>query len=283
MASNQGANHSAILIAVGWGFSRLKKMRANMISEPFAIGDSLIHRLDPRIRVVLSVLYTFVIALAYQFVVLTAALILSSALIAIARLSIKAVFKRMVMVNALILLLWLVLPFTFNGNVLTRIGPFAIYHPGVVLAAQITLKSNAILFAFIALIATMSLATLGHALHRLGVPGKMVHLLLMTYRYLFVIEVEYLRLMRAAKIRGFRPGTNVNTYRTYSYVIGMLFVRAAERAERVYQAMLCRGFNGKFYSLQEFQTTAASWIFSIIMAIFIMAMIFMEVSNDRIF
>ena len=254
-----------------------------MISEPFAIGDSLIHRLDPRIRVVLSVLYTFVIALAYQFVVLTAALILSSALIAIARLSIKAVFKRMVMVNALILLLWLVLPFTFNGNVLTRIGPFAIYHPGVVLAAQITLKSNAILFAFIALIATMSLATLGHALHRLGVPEKMVHLLLMTYRYLFVIEVEYLRLMRAAKIRGFRPGTNVNTYRTYSYVIGMLFVRAAARAERVYQAMLCRGFNGKFYSLQEFQTTAASWIFSIIMAIFIMAMIFMEVSNDRIF
>jgi len=267
-------------------------MRANMISEPFAIGDSLIHRLDPRIRVVLTVLYTFVIALAYQFPVLTAALVLSSALIAISRVSIKAVFKRMVMVNALILLLWLVLPFTFNGmvlpftfngNVLTRIGPFAIYHPGVVLAAQITLKSNAILFAFIALIATMSLATLGHALHRLGVPGKMVHLLLMTYRYLFVIEVEYLRLMRAAKIRGFRPGTNVNTYRTYSYVIGMLFVRAAARAERVYQAMLCRGFNGKFYSLQEFQTTAASWIFSIIMTIFIMAMILMEVSNDRIF
>jgi cobalt/nickel transport system permease protein len=258
-------------------------MRANMISEQFAIGDSLIHRLDPRIRVVLTVLYAFVIALAYQFVVLTAALILSSILIALSRVSIKAVFKRMLMVNALILLLWVVLPFTFNGKMLTRIGSFAIYHPGVVLAAQITLKSNAILLAFIALIATMSLATLGHALHRLGVPEKMVHLLLMTYRYLFVIELEYLRLMRAAKIRGFRPGTNVNTYRTYSYVIGMLFVRAAARAERVYQAMLCRGFNGKFYSLQEFQTTAASWIFSIIMTIFIMAMILMEVSNDRIF
>ena len=254
-----------------------------MISEQFAIGDSLIHRLDPRIRVVLTVLYAFVIALAYQFVVLTAALILSSILIALSRVSIKAVFKRMLMVNALILLLWVVLPFTFNGKMLTRIGSFAIYHPGVVLAAQITLKSNAILLAFIALIATMSLATLGHALHRLGVPGKMVHLLLMTYRYLFVIELEYLRLMRASKIRGFRPGTNVNTYRTYSYVIGMLFVRAAARAERVYQAMLCRGFNGKFYSLQEFQTTAASWIFSIIMTIFIMAMILMEVSNDRIF
>jgi cobalt/nickel transport system permease protein len=254
-----------------------------MISEPFAIGDTLIYRLDPRIRVGLTVLYSFVVALAYQFSVLTGALILSSILIAISRVSIKEVLRRMVIVNALILLLWLVLPLTFKGEVLTRIGSFAIYRPGVVLAAQITLKSNAILLAFIALIATMSLATLGHALHRLAVPEKIVHLLLMTYRYIFVIEQEYLRLIRAAKIRGFRPGTNANTYRTYSYVIGMLFVRAAARAERVHQAMLCRGFNGKFYSLQEFQTTAASWIFSIIMMLLIIALIVMEVSNGRAF
>jgi len=254
-----------------------------MISEPFAIGDTLIYRLDPRIRVGLTVLYSFVVALAYQFSVLTGALILSSILIAISRVSIKEVLRRMVIVNALILLLWLVLPLTFKGEVLTRIGSFAIYRPGVVLAAQITLKSNAILLAFIALIATMSLATLGHALHRLAVPEKIVHLLLMTYRYIFVIEQEYLRLIRAAKIRGFQPGTNANTYRTYSYVIGMLFVRAAARAERVHQAMLCRGFNGKFYSLQEFQTTAASWIFSIIMMLLIIALIVMEVSKGRAF
>lgn len=254
-----------------------------MISEPFAIGDSMIHRLDPRIRVGLTVLYSFVVALAYQFPVLIAALILSSILIAISRVSIKDVFSRMVIVNVLILLLWLVLPFTFNGKILTRVGSFAVYLPGVVLAAQITLKSNAILLAFIALVATMSLATLGHALRRLGVPEKIVHLLLMTYRYIFVIEQEYLRLIRAAKIRGFRPGTNANTYRTYSYVIGMLFVRAAARAERVHQAMLCRGFNGKFYSLQEFQTTAASWIFSIIMTMVIIALIVMEVSKGRAF
>jgi cobalt/nickel transport system permease protein len=258
-------------------------MPANMISEPFAIGDTLIYRLDPRIRVGLAVLYSFVVALAYQFSVLTIALILSSILTVISRVSIREVLRRMVIVNALILLLWLVLPFTFNGEALTRIGSFAIYRPGVVLAAQITLKSNAILLAFIALVATMPLATLGHALQRLGVPEKIVHLLLMTYRYIFVIEQEYLRLIRAAKIRGFRPGTNANTYRTYSYVIGMLFVRAAARAERVHQAMLCRGFRGKFYSLQEFQTTAASWIFSITMTIFIIALIVMEVSKGKAF
>ena len=251
-----------------------------MISEPFAIGSSIIHKLDPRFRVGFTVLFAFVVALSYQFSVLITALVLSAILAVISQVSMKEVFKRIVMVNALTFLLWIVLPFTFSGEVLTRIGSFGIYRPGVVLAAQITLKSNAILLAFMALIATMSFATLGHALYRMRVPEKIVHLLLMTYRYVFVIEQEYLRLLRAAKIRGFRPGTNTNTYRTYSYVIGMLFVRAAARAERVHQAMLCRGFKGKFYSLQEFQITTASWVFAIMMTAIIVGLVFMEILNE---
>ena len=250
-----------------------------MISEPFAIGTSVIHQLDPRIRVVLAALYAFVVALSYQFSVLVMALAVSSTLIVISQIRIADILKRIIWVNALIFLLWLLLPFTFKGDVLTHIGSFAVYRPGVVLAAQITLKSNAILFAFIALVATMSFATLGHALFRLRVPQKIVHLLLMTYRYIFVIEQEYLRLIRAAKIRGFRAGTNTNTYRTYSYVIGMLFVRAVERAERVYQAMLCRGFRGKFYSLQQFHIGPTSWIFAIIMTTIIFGLVFVEILN----
>ena len=251
-----------------------------MISEPFAIGESLLHRLDPRIRLSITVLYAFVVALSYQFSVLVLALGFSSILILISRLRVREVLKRLVIVNVLILFLWLLMPFTFKGEVLTRIGPFAIYRPGVILAAQITLKSNAILLAFIALVATMSFSTLGHSMYRLRVPEKIVYLLLMTYRYIFVIEEEYLRLMRAAKIRGFQPGTNANTYRTYSHVIGMLFVRAAARAERVHQAMLCRGFNGKFYSLQEFQANAASWVFAILMTTITVGLIIMEWSKS---
>jgi len=250
-----------------------------MISEPFAIGDSMIHRLDPRIRVGLTVAYAFVIALAYRFPVLIVALFFSSILVFIARVDIKEVLKRMVIVNALIFLLWVILPFTFHGEVLTRIGSLAIHRPGVTLAARITLKSNAILLAFIALIATMPFATLGHALHRLRVPDKLVHLLLMTYRYIFVIEQEYKRLLRAAKIRGFQPGTNINTYRTFAFVIGMLFVRSVARAERVHQAMLCRGFKGKFYSLQEFQIGSASRAFAIIMTAIIVGLVTLELSN----
>ena len=248
-----------------------------MINEPFAIGSSIIHRLDPRIRVGYTIVYAFVVALSYRFSVLAAALMLSVILVLISQVSLKEVSKRLIAVNALIFLLWVIMPFTFGGELLARMGSLSIYRPGVTLAAQITLKSNAILLAFIALMATMPFATLGYALHRLRAPQKIVQLLLMTYRYIFVIENEYQRLIRAAKIRGFRPGTNINTYRTFAYIIGMLFVRSAARADRVHQAMLCRGFRGRFYSLQEFQIGKAGWLFSIIMTVLIIALIVMEI------
>lgn len=247
-----------------------------MISEPFATGNSIIHRLDPRIRVITATTYCFVVAFSDQFPVLLLALAISSVLIISAGLGLKDVGKRLVLVNGLILFLWVAVPPTFGGQPLVEIGPLSVSRAGVMLAARITLKSNAILLAIIALVATMTFATLGYALKQLRVPQKIIHLLLMNYRYIFVLEQEYQRLIRAARIRGFRPKTNLHTYRTYAYVIGMLLIRATARAQRVHQAMLCRGFKGTFYSLQEFKADTAGLAFSVLMAGIILVLVWVE-------
>jgi cobalt/nickel transport system permease protein len=165
---------------------------------------------------------------------------------------------------------------TYGGPVVGRIGPLVFHEPGVVLALQISLKSVAIVTAFIALVATMDIATLGHSLIRLKVPPKMAYLLLMTYRYIFVLEQEYHRLLRAARIRGFKPRTNLHSYRTYAYIVGMLFVRASNRAQRVHQAMKCRGFRGKFYSLARFEASGTSWLFGALMLLVCATLIILE-------
>ncbi|MCD6296356.1 MAG: cobalt ECF transporter T component CbiQ [Deltaproteobacteria bacterium] len=247
-----------------------------MLDEPFTTGNSQIHCLDPRLKVLFATVYSFVVALSDRFPALFAALALSFLLIGLARLNILEVAKRVLIVNGLILLFWLVLPLTFEGEALFYLGPFAVTREGVLISARITLKSNAILLAFIALIASTSIATLGYALNRLRIPEKVVHLLLLTYRYVFVIEQEYQRLVRATKIRGFRPKSNMHTYRTYAYLIGMLFVRASERAERVHQAMLCRGFKGKFYCLREFSFSRLDFVWSVFMAIALIGLEFVE-------
>ncbi|UCG05519.1 MAG: cobalt ECF transporter T component CbiQ [Desulfobacterales bacterium] len=247
-----------------------------MLQEPFAVGNSILHRIDPRMRIAAATVYSVIVALSRHFPTLATAVGASLALIMLAKLRPRDVVIRLIIVNSFTLLLWLVLPLTFQGSVAISIGPLSVYHSGLIMSAQITLKSNAILMALMALIATMTLSTLGSALNRLHLPDKIVHLLLMTYRYIFVIEQEFQRLMRAAQIRGFRPGTNLHTYKTYAYIVGMLFVRSALRADRVYKAMLCRGFKRKFYCLHQFRTGKEEWLFGTAMGVAVMVLIYLE-------
>jgi cobalt/nickel transport system permease protein len=247
-----------------------------MIYESFATGKSFIHRIDPRIKVLFATLYSIVVAISQQFQTLGLALGISILLIFLAQLNLKAIAKKMMTIMSFLLLIWVVVPLTFEGEAWFQFGPLTLTRPGIQFAAQITLKSISILTIFIALITTMTLATLGNALHRLRIPAKIVYLLLMTYRYIFVIDQEYKRLRRAATIRGFQPGTNMHTYRTFAYFIGMLFVQAIARAERVYQAMKCRGFNGNFYSLGEFRSFWQNWIFLILMIFLLLGLAFLE-------
>jgi cobalt/nickel transport system permease protein len=242
-----------------------------VISEDFAVGTSPVHRIDPRLRVVAATVFSFLCAVCNRFEPLLLCLVMAATLPLLARLELRRVLRRLLLVNGLILFLWAVLPLTTGGSPVLNIGPAAVTKEGLLLSARITLKSNAILLALIALMATQSVGTLGHALNRLKVPGKLVHLLLITYRYVFVLEQEYLRLVRAARVRCFTPQTRIHTYRTYAYLIGMLFVRAAVRAERVHQAMICRGFSGRFHSLKEFSFTGVDFAWVAIIAIVLLA------------
>jgi cobalt/nickel transport system permease protein len=247
-----------------------------MLHEPFAVGNSFVHRIDPRIRITAATVFSVIVALSSQFPAMASALGVSLVLITCAKLPAREVVKQITIVNTFIILLWLILPLTFQGPVAFTIGPIKVYRPGIMMSAQITLKSNAILLVLMALIATMAFSTLGWALSRLHVPDKIIHLLLMTYRYVFVIEQEYQRLIRAARIRGFQPKTNLHTYKTYAYIVGMLFVRSALRADRVHKAMLCRGFKRKFYCLYEFSTGKKELRFVTVMGGVMIVLIYLE-------
>ncbi len=247
-----------------------------MIPETFADGKSVIHSIDPRIKVVLALIYSFVVALSSSFAILLSSLVTSMVLVMVARLDAREVLKRLAVLLGFILLIWVLMPLTYPGAPLFRIGPVGFSSPGVLLAAQISLKSVAILLSLMALLATMSVATMGHALGILGIPDKLVYLLLITYRYVFVMEQEYQRLIRAMKIRGFKPGTNLHSYQSYAYLVGMLFVHASARAERVSKAMKCRGFTGRFHSLRQFEPDPRNRLFAVIMSLIIILMATVE-------
>ncbi len=248
-----------------------------MLQEPFSVGNSFIHRTDPRFRLVSALMYCTVVAVLYGFPSLIASTGFSLALVRAAGLAGKTVLKRLALVNGFVLLFLIILPLTAKGEILFSIGFLRIYQTGVILALQIALKSNAILMAFIALVSTMNFSTLGHALNSLGLPQKFVFLFILTYRYIFVIEQEYKKIWRSLKVRGFSPRTSLHCYKTYAYMIGMIFVKASARADRVYRAMRCRGFTGCFYTLAEFPTSGKNWLFLFFICSCTILLIIMEI------
>ena len=247
-----------------------------MIRESFAEGNSWIHGIDPRLRMIGAAAFAVVVAVSYDFTALFIGLIISLCMVLSARLDIRAVVQRLLAPVIFLLLLWAVLPWSYEGDALAALGPVTITRQGVTLCAQISLKTVCLMMAFMALVATMTVDTLGHSLNRLQLPDKMVHLLLITYRYLFVIEQEYQRLVRAMKIRNFHPKTNLHSYRTYAYLVGMLFVRASERARRVHSAMICRGFHGRFISLRSFPPNPLNPVFGLGIIISLALLIMLE-------
>jgi len=126
------------------------------------------------------------------------------------------------------------------------------------------------------LLGTVEVVRLGHALNRLRVPQKLTHLFLFTVRYIEVLHHEYLRLVRAMKVRCFRPRMNPHTFRAIGYLVGMLLVKSFDRSERVMAAMKCRGFRGRFFVLDHLAMAGRDVAFGVASFAVLVALIWAE-------
>lgn len=228
-----------------------------MISESFSEGSTLIHEFDPRLRVISAFLFSLVLSVSDRIISLLFALLISISIAVFIRLPLRQVCRRLFAANMILFMLWLFIPFSMDGKTILQLGPLTATVEGIIYCLTLTVKSNSIILFLMGLIGTMSLFKLGSTMRSLRVPSKIVFLFIFTGRYIHAIHREYRRLKNAIEIRGFRPGTNLHTYRTYAYLIGMVLIKSHDRAERVRGAMLCRGFNGKFYDLSEFSLRPA--------------------------
>lgn len=102
-------------------------------------------------------------------------------------------------------------------------------------------KTNLCLLTTVLLAATTPFTALLQVLKKLPVPWIFVTTLTLMHRYLFVLADESERMRRARASRTFARGRRFQ-WLALSSVVGQLFVRASERAERIYNAMCARGW-----------------------------------------
>ncbi|MCS7049747.1 MAG: cobalt ECF transporter T component CbiQ [Verrucomicrobiae bacterium] len=132
-------------------------------------------------------------------------------------------------------LIWLE-PFVLGVAALSLLQP-----GGLWVFLTIVVKSTFCLVTMVLLANTTPFAELLSVVRRAGVPALLVTTLALLYRYLFVLVDEAQRMHRARRARTFHRG-RVGVWRDLGMIIGQLFVRSTERAERIYAAMLARGW-----------------------------------------
>lgn len=241
-----------------------------------------IDAIDPRTRALATVAFAVVVVGLDGIVPLLAALV--SALVAAraARLPWRPTARKVLMMDGFMLALFVMLPFTTPGEPLVRLGPLTASVDGLRLALTIALQANAIVLLLLALVGTIQPARLGHALLQLGVPTALVQLLFFTVRYIDVLGEEYRRLRTAMRARAFVARTDRHTLETFGYLVGMLLVRASDRAERVLAAMRCRGFDGRFPVLVQPKLGRRDIVWAVVAASLLGALLVLEVRLGRL-
>ncbi len=213
--------------------------------EQLARQDSPIHRLNPMSKLITTALYiAAVLSFTSQNVSgLIPFCIFPAVLMPLSGTPYRPLLKRLL----------LALPFSLAvgiGNLLFDrgtafyIGSLAV-SSGAVSFASIMLKTLMTVFSVLILIATTSFVDLSCMFAALHVPKVLCLQLILTYRYISVLLGEAVSMFTAYSLRSpMQKGIKIKDFGSF---LGGLILRSFDRAERVYLAMKCRGFDGVYF------------------------------------
>lgn len=232
------------------------KLRLTQLPTP----DSTISRLDTRWRLAALAVIAVVAVCLHTWPAAAVLCGITGLLALAARIPGTWLVPRLAVVAPFVGLfaLWLV---WFGPEPVWTWGAIHVSRPGLAAALLVCFKAVALLLVLLIGLATAPLPRNLAAAHSLRVPGLLVQLTLLAYRYVLLMAQELRRVRIALRTRGYRARLGLHSYRTLGHVAGTMLVRSYERAERVGHAMRCRGFDGRFRCLTAFRTSWADVAF----------------------
>ncbi len=235
--------------------------------DQYSDRNSLIHRLDPRTKFVTT--FAFLVAVvitpvgSWQVFALYFALV--AVLILLSGLPLLYVLKRSAVIVPFVLLIALFNLFVRQGEVIGGVNIWlwrlSITREGMLIFGSVMAKAWLSILSLILLSSTTPMVKLLKGMEQLGLPQVMVMILSFMYRYVFVLSDEAMRMNQAREGRSF-GGKRLLQIKTIGNMIGTAFVRSYERAERVYAAMLSRGFEGQVRVPEQLQFRKADAYFA---------------------
>lgn len=244
----------------------------NNLFDVYQEKESLLHRLEPRVKVLTTV--GFILSNAFlpdsAWMTFTLAWMFLLVSMAFARVRVGYILKRSLLALPFALAVITVLfpPAGENGQAI-QVGPFSlvVYIPGVVRFISIMLRAWLSVQAALLLVVTTRFPDLVHALEHLHLPKLLMTVVAFLYRYLFVLGDEAMRLIHARQARSALQNNKVGrgTLKWRAQVtgnlVGQLFLRSYERSERIHHAMQARGYSGQIRTMQSHMLKSRDWLF----------------------
>lgn len=227
--------------------------------DELAAGGSLIHALHPGVKLLVTLLFLAATAsyAKYEFSAMLPLCLYPIVLISLGNVPWRPVLRRLLLGLPFVLFLGVFNPL-LDHTPLLQLGPLLVTG-GVVSFFSILLRFCLAVLAVLALIATTGIDALCAATRLMRVPQVLVNQFLFTYRYLYVLLEEVGRTVRAYSLRS--PENGRIGFRAWGSLVGLLLLRSVDRAQRIHQAMLCRGFDGEIRLVRCFQLRLADVLF----------------------
>jgi cobalt/nickel transport system permease protein len=239
--------------------------------DPYRDRHSVIHALDPRVKLIFTLAFIFTLALlpvgAWPVYVLMLALSLSVSVLS--ELGLKYVLKRSLLAIPFVLAAAPLL-FTVKGPALFTVTlgslSLTVTATGLDRFLSILFKSWVSVQVAIVFAAATPFPDMLLAMRAVKIPRLMVSLFGLMWRYMFVLVDEAIRLLRArasrsAAIEGLKTGGSLAwRAKVTGGMAGSLFVRSLDRGDRIYAALAARGDDGESRAFPLPPLTSASWL-----------------------
>jgi cobalt/nickel transport system permease protein len=203
-----------------------------------------IHRLDPRAKIAgfAGITLVAVSAPLEAWPAFVACALALAAIAARARVGPGIVWSRARVIVPLVVFVAVFVPFV-RGGPQVQVGPLSLSEAGLATFVLVAVKATIGTVSAVLLGATTSFPDVLHGLERMRAPRLLCVIAAFMYRYLFVIVDEARRMRAALAARAYRP-RHVAHAAAIGRMVTALFLRTYERGERVYLAMLARGYRG---------------------------------------
>jgi cobalt/nickel transport system permease protein len=185
----------------------------------------------------------FAFSFVQSLVLLPIIILISASFFLLSRLPFTYLISRLRYPGWFILAVVILLPFTVGNNILWEWNWLSIKEEGLQTALLIVVRFLCILTLSIVLFGTAPFLQSIKALRSLGLPKAIVDMTLLSYRYLEELGETLNTMQKAIQLRGFKyHQLNRRYLQVIASLVGSLFVRSYERSQRIYQAMILRGY-----------------------------------------